>query len=50
MRVVEQATVLRLRRAGHACDASLSTEVRLTQATSLNEDIDCEVLSAVVAR
>ena len=50
MRVVEQATVLRLGRAGHAGDARLGPEVCLTQATPLNENLDCAALSATITR
>jgi hypothetical protein len=47
VRVVEQATVLRLRRAGQAGGARLRSEVRLAQATPLDEDLDCDALSAI---
>lgn len=50
MRVVKQAAVLRLCRAGQASGASLGSEVRLAQATSLNEDLDYNALLAVAAR
>lgn len=47
VRIVEQATVLRLCRAGKACDACLRSEVGLAQATPLDEDLDCKALSAL---
>jgi hypothetical protein len=50
MRVVEQATVLRLGRAGQTSGAGLSSEVCLAQATPLDEDLDCDALSATIAR
>ena len=50
MRVVEQATVLRLGRAGQATDTSLGSKVRLAQATPFDEDLDCDALSATIAR
>lgn len=46
MRVVEEATVLWLGRAGQAGGASLGSKVGLTQATSFDEDLDWWVLLA----
>jgi hypothetical protein len=45
MRVVEGAQVLRLGRARDASDTRLHLEVRLAQATSLDEDVLCAMLS-----
>lgn len=50
MRVVEQASLLRLGGAGQTGDAGLGSQVCLSQATPLDENLDCEALSATTAR
>jgi hypothetical protein len=45
MRVVEGAQVLRLGRARDASDARLDLEIRLAQATSLDQNVLCAMLS-----
>lgn len=50
MRVIEKATLLRLCRAGQTGGPGLGSKVCLSEATPLNEDLDCEALSATTAR
>ena len=48
MRVVESAHVFELCRVGNTRDASLDTQVCLSQATSFNENLDWAILSVAL--